>query len=924
MLNSEEIIKQNEAKNLTISADHCTKPSSVLPTVLKNRIVCSSGGTCEISERISFQSHTKQQLRQSDPNRNQKKFHLVLEHQNNSDEIINTSRPILKRHSLDHRVPKEYIEHALLLEDIKALIKYKMDSSRQSQIIKFSNIFMCNYNQHLHVLELHDNFSSYLGKIIYLIDRKPEVIIKIAEEYTFKKAIFELDQAFDATIREIKLKISQGDSILFNLNLQKEKIAKNIQLPIEIAQLLIPSTGVINYAIIPKITKEFITEKRPLKNYPNRINTSLNLIYNHEKIRKQIEGSTIPKNLDDPGASLIRISLMLPPEKELSNSDAIKTTLAAFLTHHRQGRSGSCFAAFLAIGLQNTRPEKAIHDFQNLIRDGKLTRSVEGKIYSFPYLLKMSQEELKYILLLDEAGTLDATIDQKKTMVWEIPSVIALCGFLGLKHPEEAIINWLKTQNFQEGYKAFTLHQVIEGLCHSNGIGEVDLASLAYCSLTSNLVLNSWEISLAGMAEAHTKSLLRNALIQTTLFFIDKISKKTRNVLDETQILTLKATIEKLIHLHCRYLYDPAYLPADNSKVPGAFILYDAYNFPDFNWKRIDSIQEFQLFIKLMLEEAFRFQLKLGDSVISNQFIEQFTKEATPSHLLKKYHSENVTLLSKNIPYSHFRYTPWITIVGNNPEMVLKVYNDSDAFLEVSTMQPQSPLSLLAMIHEKINGLSCEQKRKYLSNNENFIPIRIQGVHTFSLLPGHPTMKLFFKRDVEVKTLVQEKTFKPGLMASELFLSSLAREKILGLTYKQINDQALIGLLKQKFANEKVSIPIIKFRHKLITELNDILPANISFSKILREIDLIIIESLPTPICKLWEDSIIHFADSNWQYGGTDIHYGMGVNPGTGKLEILMVKDNYKIYSFLDQSKFFGNQSWEFYLHVEGLNSTQI
>ncbi len=289
MLNSEELIKQNDAINQTTAPNQYTKHISVLPPALTNRFVCTSDGTCEISERVSFQSRTKQQQRKSAPSRNQKKFHLMVDSYSKTDCIVNTSRPILKRNSLEHRLPKEYIEHALLLEDITAIIKCKFESSRQFQIVKFTKIFVNDYYQNLPVLDLHDNFSSVLGKIIYLIDQKPEVIIKIAEDYTFTNAIFKLGQTFDEAITEIKLKISQSDTMLLNTNFQKEKISKNIQLPIEIAQLLIPATGIINYALIPKIINEFITEKMPLKNYPHRMYTSLNLIFNLEKIRKLLE-----------------------------------------------------------------------------------------------------------------------------------------------------------------------------------------------------------------------------------------------------------------------------------------------------------------------------------------------------------------------------------------------------------------------------------------------------------------------------------------------------------------------------------------------------------------------------------------------------------------------------------------------------------
>jgi len=448
---------------------------------------------------------------------------------------------------------------------------------------------------------------------------------------------------------------------------------------------------------------------------------------------------------------------------------------------------------------------------------------------------------------------------------------------------------------------------------------KLDQARLAYCSVTNSLLLSCWENSLAGMAEAQKKSLLQDALHQTIIYSIDKILKTQTETFLEEHKSAFQESLKNLIHARAHYLYDPAYHPANNSKTQGGFVLYDTHNSDRAaTWQRIGNADEFKRFIISLFKEVFK-DLLPDYSPLCEIIIEQFSHQSSMLQLLKKYHGENRTALSKQASVSDLNYTPWATLIGNSPETVLKVYHESDSSLEVIDIKPQHASDLLEIIHTKINLLPTVDRVKYLNSGAHYVPIRIQGVHTFSLLTSHISMKPFFSTDQTLAIATQEKTINQGKEACKLVLSPALREKILQTTYTQLNDRKWIALLKTKLTNIEENLSVTDFRHKLLAELRSLLPSTVSIDKLQREVDLKIASELPCPIKKFWEGSIIHLADSNWQSGGSDIHYGVGINPGSGELELMIVTDTGKAYSFLDQNKYFADHVWELYLHVDQL-----
>lgn len=76
--------------------------------------------------------------------------------------------------------------------------------------------------------------------------------------------------------------------------------------------------------------------------------------------------------------SLIRNSLGLAPDAELTDADAKRAAMAALLTQVRQGAVGSCFATASAVRVQRNKPEQFLADMAAMLSTGMLKREIES------------------------------------------------------------------------------------------------------------------------------------------------------------------------------------------------------------------------------------------------------------------------------------------------------------------------------------------------------------------------------------------------------------------------------------------------------------------------------------------------------------------------------------------------------------------
>ncbi|MCB1134907.1 MAG: hypothetical protein KDK78_01460 [Chlamydiia bacterium] len=114
--------------------------------------------------------------------------------------------------------------------------------------------------------------------------------------------------------------------------------------------------------------------------------------------------------------TLIRDTLGLPPKLPITDADATRAVLAAWLTYLRQN-VGSCFATAPAIIVQGEQPERLMKDLSDLISGGELSRTVLGITYSVPLSPSWGAADLRRPI------TLSQNLTDSPDRIWLAPGI---------------------------------------------------------------------------------------------------------------------------------------------------------------------------------------------------------------------------------------------------------------------------------------------------------------------------------------------------------------------------------------------------------------------------------------------------------------------------------------------------------------------
>ena len=104
----------------------------------------------------------------------------------------------------------------------------------------------------------------------------------------------------------------------------------------------------------------------------------LQKLQNDKELREKLESIQKPADQKGDAASLIRLTLGLPPDEEITDAHARQAALSGLMFQARQGAVGSCFATATACMVQRNRPEQFLDDIQDLFSSGKLVRQVRN------------------------------------------------------------------------------------------------------------------------------------------------------------------------------------------------------------------------------------------------------------------------------------------------------------------------------------------------------------------------------------------------------------------------------------------------------------------------------------------------------------------------------------------------------------------
>jgi hypothetical protein len=739
-----------------------------------------------------------------------------------------------------------------------------------------------------------------ITELTYLVYNKPKSVTALLNVNNIPESVNKINYHFNNSLKRVHKLIDEAYKEQLEKGISSAKKAKHIAIPIAISRILILPVGRMLEALIPSIIEEFVNEDNP---YSRSLQEGLKLLHQSDELKSAIEEIRLPEDPLSNSALLIRATLNLTSKTELNVAHAKRTALSALLTHMRQGQTGSCFASFIAIELQSINPMGAISDFKQLLEEGKLLRKVNNQHHDFPYLMKTEIPKTNAEWKITSLGKIQT---DSTHYLWELPGIQSICHYLSVPC-KEYVLEYLKPLCSDDKTIVLTLDHLIDDLAFKYSC-EREHLEIIFSSSTQHPMLSIWGNSIAGMAEGLSGSMLKSALIQS-IHYLMKKAAKTHDCLDSLNKYEILSKLENAVMQRAHYLYDPTLTLKNILK--GAFVLYDSHDSKDFNkWTKIGSSHEFIKFLENMLDSVC---LSLENNEIDHLksiILKEMSEEAFIQSLLKRYHRENQNIPLNSDSIKFLRYTPWVNSIGNDPQMVLKVYHETENTYMIKQIVPTTAEELLNLIHETLQSIPYDRKKKYLSHGEYFLPLRIKGFHVFSLLVCHPSMQPFLLSDEKqkhsadlIKSLSKiQITSQVKLSIKEYCHSIVEKKHIKTITEK-------LKSLKKKYSTQKL-------RDFLIEILNEYKPILYRYEDLVREVDLKILEFLPKNIKSEWENSIVHFADTNWQSEIQDIHYGIGINPGTGKTEIMNVLGNGRIYKFLDQNQFLNGKIWELYLDL--------
>ncbi len=757
---------------------------------------------------------------------------------------------------------------------------------------------------------------SRIGKIIYAVDHLPKKIKKINRLQIIKK-LNQIDTIFQDVIQNVRQRLNTIKLIRQKTGLEDPEEGYYVNLTKEFAELLFTKKGQINQALVEFLLIEFILKDHKPTNHQNALKRS-GMYLHLQEIREKIQEIRTPLSGNPIASHLIRLNLNKDPDEPITELDAKKTALAAFLSHLRQGPAGSCFATSFAILLLNSHPLFCFNDFISLLKTGKLTRTIENVSRDFPFLLRMNNYHLNVEFFVNREGYIHNTTPPFHHLS-EVPGVVAACRAVGITQIKEtlnSIILGLFTERFSQQTKKISIHFLLKKITDYSILHQPPssarrtspyyLTSFAYESQMSNPLLKAWENSLAEMSEGKDESMIKPSIYYSITTSLRKricvISPEISPEILSKFMGLIQERLQERIHLH----YDPNIQLEEGNCLgenKGGFLIYDTEGrTTPFDWKRVDnpdSFQELVCSILLTCNSKFSFLPKLIKYVSTKDFIDD---------TLSYYCTDNEEVLARGGSWKQLEYTPWRTICGNVSQRVLEVYLERATPPPTITINSEDLTFFFERIIQFLKELPEEKKALFRKNPFECIPIYTPS-HAFTLLAGNHSLVKAMDSELSPIAWLNNQVF-PGKFLAEIPLIESATKEVMKKAH------ALIPSDKQREFDEKIQmIPTHLTVGGWYAEFFSIFQEATSLKgdkvrKRALQIQTFIYESLPTKTIQKLAEHSVHLADTNWAREQKDCHLGICIDLISQDLALMYILEDDSLIFPLEQPGMFRSE-WQ-------------
>lgn len=734
-----------------------------------------------------------------------------------------------------------------------------------------------------------------IGKVMLLVDQDLPHLISLIDTRSLSNSIAAVEAAFENQLNLVVRNLKDCEEGHRLVGLQSSQGALANQLSVQLSKLVITESGVINTTVIPLLKRKFLSSSK--LSFERDIQRGLDSLLQSHNLRSRLRAIEKPISEKAPGNDIIRITLGLPSDAEITHADAKRTALSALLSHLRQGASGSCFTTPLAIETLRNDPEKCLEDFQEILKDGKLTRNINGLPVSFNFLTHAGGDSLNGSMTIDRSGRLVNQYGVSYPM-WESPGLQAACRAVGIENVQQKVTEVLPEIFEDAGRKRLIqipVEELLEQIIQSNGgssrrvENQLKIALLAYDAETLNPLQRVWENAIAGMAEAEETGRLRQAFGKSV---VESLREAFPREFNQNPLFLNVIAARIMIQSEMRYDRSQRHgvRSQDDVSAFGAFVMYDKAG------NRIDNAEAFQKFIAVNIKEA---QKTLGLKDISK--VRRLTNYVQTDEFLESVLRRYSPLNSKKSlldQIDKLEHTPWCDKSGNSAKNVIRIYHEeTEPRVTGEIVSPRNA-------EELMNGL-----QKAVSEHANATElVNIHGLHTCTLFSDQ--LRLVGKQAFESNVR------NPGISIAHTPIHASASSKVL----QYASNFHVPKKEREKFnklsKNIGKGLTVQQYRNAVLDLILTVVPARDSEREfIARDIDTFICnEALPENERAILSKSALRFADTNWQHGVHDIHFCFIVNPGSGKLEVWEVLENGSGFQALNQSKW-AKSKWELLNH---------
>jgi hypothetical protein len=772
------------------------------------------------------------------------------------------------------------------------------------------------------------NALTELGQITYLVNESTDHIEGVVSdtEYTarlFRKALKQVD----TRLNELRRNHQRAE-------LQNPQLAQQTALPRELTRFILMKSGHLNFGVIRALHDHFVPREGRFVGYEINLIIGLELFAKNPERRWTFSKINAPDGLMAPGNRLIRQVLQLVPHAEVSDLQAKEVVLSALTSHLRQGFVGSCFATYLGIETMANDLARCMDDLIELIGSGKLSLKVKGSVEEFPFLLKMSHDSGYTEFTVNRSGEL-ITRSGRQAYLWEAPGIHAALSAMGIPvDRHERVVKAALDSRFDgEPTIKLPMCQFVRDLAQSlvdnqmsGGLGAGSVANILIVGMEGQLahpLLRAWEYTIASMAERHVDGLMMGLIIKSlSISLLFNYSKLEGAV--NTLKRPLMETFMQTFLSRARIQYDPALqgqlASNDGHSIAGGFVLHDALN--SEAWESVDTPENFQCFIAEILEET-RIQMIAGqNNETDRQAVHDLLSElheiiANPDgpfigQCVAIYNYGVILPATYTPDPSALPRTPWIDKIGNNPDKVHQVYFEVDKPPLWAATKPHSADQLLESLLTLARNASPKVKAFVTENPYHLIPVRCPGSHIFSLIPGDPSFMEGWKNEDDSDAWMQQRLIDPGMEIASKSIQGYTRRSVL----RMVRMQLISPEHQQDFDAAVEKIPknctYSEFRDRLLTAASEANKFQTHPRKLVQTVDSLLFEYLPPAQKQRLLESAVTFADTNWNLGSHDVHFGFMFNPFSKRLEIWQVMDDRSAARAVDQIGWVQAQPWEF------------